>query len=32
MKTVELLGKEVIPVLEKYDVQAQVHVGDGVGA
>ena len=29
MKTIELLGKEVIPVLEKYDVHTQVHVGDG---
>ena len=32
MKTIELLGKEVIPVLEKYDVQTEVHVGDGAGA
>ena len=27
MKTIELLGKEVIPVLEKHDVQTQVPVG-----
>ena len=32
MKTVELLGKEVIPVLEKYDVQTEVRVGNGSGA